>query len=235
VIGNEISRWGLSALFVGLGAWYLAGAGRELFPAGRRRPGPAASAGLHVSMCVVMIGMWWSWGAGIPAIAQVTVFTAGGGWFAGQALFGARAGAGNAAEPAGGLAGGHGASWYHAGMMAAMVWMAVAMSALTAPATVLASAGTAGAAEPMGSMAGMAAGAGPGLAAMAMDVPAWWVSAGCLLACAAFFAAALYFAVTLFCAAAPGRRPRRGSLLGTGTGALMAAGMAVTFLEMART
>ena len=235
MIGNEVSRWVLSALFVGLGAWYLAAAGRELFPAGRRLPRPAVGAGLHAAMCGIMLGMSWSWGAGVPAIAQVTVFTAGGGWFAGQALFGARTGAGNAAEPVGGLAGGHGASWYHAGMMAAMVWMAVAMSALTAPATVLLMSGTAGPAEPMDSMAGMAAGTGPGPAAMAMGAPAWWVSAGCLLACGAFFAAALYFAATLVFAAASERRPRRGSLLGTGTGALMAAGMAVTFLEIART
>ncbi|HTQ91441.1 MAG TPA: DUF5134 domain-containing protein [Streptosporangiaceae bacterium] len=236
MVGNEVSRWVLSALFAGLGAWYLAAAACDLFRAGhRRRPGPAVSAGLCVSMCVVMIGMSWSWGAGIPAIAQVTVFTAGGGWFAGQALFGARTGAGNAAEPVGALAGGHSASWYHAGMMAAMVWMAVAMSALTAPATVLLVSGTAGPAEPTDSMAGMAAGAGPGPAAMATGAPAWWVSAGCLLASAAFFAAALYFAATLFFAAASERRPRRGALLGTGTGALMAAGMAVTFLEIART
>ena len=41
------------------------------------------------------------------------MFTAGGGWFAGQALFGARTGAASV--------GGHDASWYHAAMMAAMV------------------------------------------------------------------------------------------------------------------
>jgi hypothetical protein len=70
----------LSALFAGLGAWYLAAAGRELFPLGRRRRlVPAVGAGLQAVMCAVMIGMSWSWGAGIPAIAQVTVFTAGAG------------------------------------------------------------------------------------------------------------------------------------------------------------
>ncbi|HEX3192757.1 MAG TPA: DUF5134 domain-containing protein [Streptosporangiaceae bacterium] len=215
MIGNEASRWVLSALFAGLGAWYLAAAGRDLFPAGRRRLVPAVGAGLHTVMCAVMIGMSWSWGAGIPAIAQVTVFTAGGGWFAGQALFGART-----------AAGGHGASWYYAAMMGAMVWMAVAMSALTAPATVPAGSGTAG---PMGAMPGMAAAAGPGPAAMTVGAPAWWVSAGCLLLCAAFFGAALYFATTLWL------RPGRGALLGAGTGSLMAAGMAVTFLQMAGT
>jgi hypothetical protein len=215
VIGNEASRWVLSALFAGLGAWYLAAAGRDLFPAGRRRLVPAVGAGLHTVMCAVMIGMSWSWGAGIPAIAQVTVFTAGGGWFVGQALFGART-----------AAGGHGASWYYAAMMGAMVWMAVAMSALTAPATVPAGSGTAG---PMGAMPGMAAAAGPGPAAMTVGAPAWWVSAGCLLLCAAFFGAALYFATTLWL------RPGRGALLGAGTGSLMAAGMAVTFLQMAGT
>jgi hypothetical protein len=215
VIGNEASRWVLSALFAGLGAWYLAAAGRDLFPAGRRRLVPAVGAGLHTVMCAVMIGMSWSWGAGIPAIAQVTVFTAGGGWFAGQALFGART-----------AAGGHGASWYYAAMMGAMVWMAVAMSALTAPATVPAGSGTAG---PMGAMPGMAAAAGPGPAAMTVGAPAWWVSASCLLLCAAFFGAALYFATTLWL------RPGRGALLGAGTGSLMAAGMAVTFLQMAGT
>ena len=90
MIGNEVSRLVLSALFAGLGAWYLAAASRELFPLGRRRRlVPAVGAGLQAVMCAVMIGTSWSWGAGIPAIAQVTVFTAGGGWFAGQALFGA--------------------------------------------------------------------------------------------------------------------------------------------------
>jgi hypothetical protein len=143
------------------------------------------------------------------------VFTAGGGWFAGQALFGARTGGGE-------LAGEHGASWYHAAMMAAMVWMAVAMSALTTPATVPAGSGAAG---QTGAMPGMAAAAGPGPAAMAMGAPAWWVSAGCLLLCAAFFGAALYFATTLWL--------RQGR--GAGTGALMAAGLAVTFLRMAGT
>jgi hypothetical protein len=161
--------------------------------------------------------MSWSWGAGIPAIAQVTVFTAGGGWFAGQALFGARTGAPSV--------GGHGASWYHAAMMAAMVWMAVAMSALTTPATAPAGSGTAGTGGPMGVMPGMAAAAGPGRAAMAVGAPAWWVSASCLLLCAAFFGAALYFVTTLWL--------RQGR--GGGTGALMAAGMAVTFLQLAGT
>lgn len=101
MIGNEVSRWVLSALFAGLGAWYLAAAGRELFPLGRRRRlVPAVGTGLQAVMCAVMIGMAWPWGAGIPAIAQVTVFTAGGGWFVGQALFGARTGAASVGEPA---------------------------------------------------------------------------------------------------------------------------------------
>jgi len=226
VIGNEVSRWLLSGLFAGLGAWYLAAAGRELFPAGRPgRLGPAVGDGLHVVMCAVMIGMSWSWGVGIPAIAQVTVFTAGGGWFVGQALFGARTCAVSAGEPVGGQAGGHGASWYHAAMMAAMVWMAVSMSALTTPVTFpVVTAATA--AAPVDSMSGMAMGSGPG-PAMPMGTPAWWVSAGCLLLCAAFFGAALFFAATLW--------RRRGTLPSTGVGALMAAGMAVTFLQIART
>lgn len=114
-------------------------------------------------------------------------------------------------------------------MMGAMVWMAVAMSALTTPATVPAGSGTAGTARPMGAMPGMAAAAGPGPAAMAVGAPAWWVSAGCLLLCAAFFGAALYFATTLWL------RPGRGALRGAGIGSLMAAGMAVTFLLLAGT
>jgi hypothetical protein len=197
VIGNEVSRWVLSALFAGLGAWYLAAAGRELFPLGRRRRlVPAVGTGLQAVMCAVMIGMSWSWGAGIPAIAQVTVFTAGGGWFVGRALFGARTGAASVGEPAGKLPAGRPGDTVRAG--------------------------TTG---PMGAMPGMAAAAGRGPAAMAMGAPAWWVSAGCLLLCAAFFGAALYFATTLWL--------RQGR--GAGTGALMAAGMAVTFLQMAGT
>ena len=69
MIGNEVSRWVLSALFAGLGAWYLAAAGRELFPLGRRRQlVPAVGAGLQAVMCAVMIGMSWSWGAGGHAV-----------------------------------------------------------------------------------------------------------------------------------------------------------------------
>jgi hypothetical protein len=230
VIGNEVSRWALSALFAGLGAWYLAAAGRELLSGRRHRLGPAAGAGLHVAMCVVMIAMSWSWGTDIPAIAQVTVFTAGGGWFAGQALFGTRTRAASAGGPVMDPVGEHGASWYHTAMMGAMVWMAVAMSALTTPMgvpAVSAAAATAGTAGSAASMSGMAMSTGQGPAAMAMGTPAGWVSAGCLLLCAAFFAAALFFAVTLW------RHPRRGALLGAGAEALMAAGMAVALLELA--
>jgi hypothetical protein len=256
LIGSGGVRVALTALFVIPCAWYLAAT-----VTGLRRPGPgsrrqALSFALHLLMCAAMISMFWSWGARVPAIAVVTAFTAAGGWFAGRAIFGT----------GGHGTGGHGTSWhgagcygnwYHAGMMAVMAWMPVAMELISPlPGT----SGTTGGGMSMpagdtGDMAGMsmpgmnvggtAAGSASGAGSLG--------SAGiiCLVLAAALFAAAAWQAVAaLRPLAVPGQvralgPPLPGTTGTTGTasvagsvardgiGALVAAGMAVALLVMA--
>ena len=116
MISNEFARVALSVLFAVSGAWYLAILVR---PRARGVAGYRESAGacLHVLMSVAVVVMCWPWGERFPAIAQVTVFTAAAAWFARQALFG-----GDALRV-------RCANWYHAATMAAVVWIAVLMSA----------------------------------------------------------------------------------------------------------
>ena len=121
-------------------------------------------------------------------------------------------------------------------MMSAMVWMSVAMSAMsTTPALVLA---PDGAGASTGSMAGMGMGGGPPLSAgTSADLPAGsagaWLSVVSLALCAGFFAAATWYAMAAVRAVAvPGRWPLR-AVAHQGVGALMAAGMAMVLLEMA--
>ena len=246
-IGSGVSGWALSLLFAIAAVWYLV----ILFRSFRWTAGPGhwrqpVGAFLHVLMCVAMISMFWSWGTAIPAIVQVTVFTAAAAWFAGAALFAGRqlpAASGCHETPAESGAstgpvrrsGQRLGTWYGAAMMGAMVWMSVAMSAMSAPALVLASDG-AGAST--GSMAGMTMGSGlrhpAGMSAgLPMGSGDAWISVVSVTLCAGFFAAAVWYAVAAFRAAAiPGLRPLR-VLVHDGVGALMAAGMAVALLEMA--
>jgi len=235
LIGSGSVRLALTALFAVLGAYYLASAALELRGPEESRGGQAFGGVLHALMSAAMISMCWPWGADIPAIAQVTVFTAAAGWFAAQAIFGG----------GGHRAGGCYGNWYHAGMMAVMMWLPVAMELTSPP-----SAGSAmsGMAMPEGGMAGMAMG-GPaptGASGAVTGVPAAGSLGGAgtvsLVLAAALFTAAAWQAVA---ALRPFAAPRHavtpesprpgtaGTALRDGIGALMAAGMAVALLEMA--
>ena len=237
--GDQALGWLVSALFAGFAVWYAVVLALSL---GRResdRAGQVSSA-LHVLMCAAMVGMFWSWGAAVPAIAQVTFFTAAAAWFAGRALFSRPAAqwdqVARLARPAA-AASADRLSWYHAGMMTAMAWMAIAMSAVSVP--VAAGAGA------MAGMAGMAAGqattASTSTVASATIVgsaPAW-VVAVCVGGAVLFLAAAAWQVIGTARAlaaartVAASRRPfGSGALVPRSVSALMAAGMAVTLLLM---
>ena len=111
--------WILSVGFAVLGAVSLIAALRARGTADR------ISYGLHVLMSAGMVAMPWAWGMSIPVPLSVAVFTAASLWYAYQALFRPA----SAAGPGDGHVH-HGPVllWYHAAMMAAMVWMAVLMS-----------------------------------------------------------------------------------------------------------
>jgi Domain of unknown function (DUF5134) len=231
VIVDGGARWLLSALFVALGTWYLADAAWALSRSRAGRSGRAATAVLHVLMSAAIISMLWAWGAAIPVIAQVTVFTAAAAWFAGHALFGP------AGQPGVGCYG----NWYHAGMMAVMVWMAVAMPLMSAPSSDGAVGGMSGMAMGGSGMDMGAAPAGATAATLMSSGSSGWAGAVSLALAAALFAAAAWQAfasVTQLAVAdgAPAAGPLRGGVGGAaanGAGALLAAGMAVALLQMA--
>lgn len=218
----------LSALFAVAAAWYLVVPVR-LRLRGAVGYGESVGAALHVLMSAAVIAMFWPWGERFPAIAQVTMFTAGAAWFAGRALFG-----GDALRA-------RCASWYHAVMMAVVVWIAVLMSAPGV--TVTAATVMAGSGSMPSDMVGMAMGgqapsvpgrgitAGPGTATV---VAAGWAGLVCLVLAAGFFAvAAWYTFAVLRLLAKPGPRWLPGTLPRDTASALMAIGMAVALLEMA--
>jgi Domain of unknown function (DUF5134) len=229
VIGSETARWVLSAVFVLSAAWFIADLARTLRAVHPGARSHAVAVGWHVLMCAAMLGMVWPWGTAIPPIAQVVVFTGAAAWFVGRAVLVAAPPAPSAVDA------GYGARlrlasrarhWYHAAMMAAMVWMAVAMSVpLTA-----AAAGTADAAGAM-AMTGMSMPASP---SGALRPPAW-VVAICLAAGLALGAAAAWLCISLArrLLTAPGRPRRRHSLLADAAGAATAAGMAAVLFAMA--
>jgi len=240
----------LIALFAVLGEWYLATAARALWRREKGHAGHALGAALYALASAAVISMFWSWGAGVPAIAQVTVFTAAAGWFTGQAVFGA---GGDHSE-------GTYQNWYHAGMMAVMVWMAVVIPLTSVPSEGGAISGISGPGSAMtgmdmggmdmggmdmggmdmGGMGGQAPAADGGTVLTAGSVG--WAGTVCLVLAAALFAAAAWQAVVaLRPVAAPGqgrapgpsRNNGAGVVLRDGIGALMAVGMAVALLEIA--
>ncbi|QDZ13572.1 DUF5134 domain-containing protein [Humibacter ginsenosidimutans] len=86
------------------------------------------SNGVHVVMSLVMLAMPWPWVSVFATAAQIAFFTAAALWYVYLALFDVHADAG----PGEGHHRGPALLWYHAGMMAAMVWMAVAMTPFAA-------------------------------------------------------------------------------------------------------
>ena len=240
MVTSEAVRVALTGVFATVCVWYLVVLCRVVTRLSRKLA--VVSIGLHVLMCLAMISMVWPWGTRVPVIALVTVFTAGAAWFAGLALFRVREAGHDLGHAAGRFAG-----WYQAAMMGAMVWMAVAMSAVTAPAGLLA-AGAAGQTS-SGAMPGMDMGATTAastsgtstsastttLSAFSFAHPTGLVSTVCLALCVVSFAAGAWFAVAALRAlAAPDLAgARTGSTVHDGMGALMAAGMGVALLAMA--
>jgi hypothetical protein len=108
--------WLISAWFATLGVAALVGTLRTRSWRGR------VSGAAHTLMCLAMAVMPWPAAADVPAIATVLVFSAGALWFVGLASLAPE----STASPS------HHehrfALGYHALMMAAMAWMAVAMS-----------------------------------------------------------------------------------------------------------
>ncbi len=232
---DESGRWLLSAVFAFTGTWYLLVMYRALV-----RPAPgwrsAVGAGAHMLMSAAMIAMFWPWGAHIPSIAQMTVFTAAAAWFLSEVLLAGPRGGHSGAELL--SARGPHADWYHAAMMTAMVWMAVAMATMQSPTSVLTTSTRTNGASAMFGMSmsslRMPAMAANGSPAMSMGAPAAWVSVICLLLGAGFLAAAAWYALaavrTLSAAANP---LPAGRLMHDGIGALMALGTGVTLLKLA--
>lgn len=174
--------------------------------------------GVHVAMSVVMLAMPWSWYDAIPAALQIVFFTAAAGWYVYLLLFLPRAGA--AAE-----VGDHRRGWlvwYHAAMMTAMVWMAVAMTART-PSPVMGMSG-------MDHAQHLPSGGAQMTGMQPWAVPLSWVAG-------IFFAVSAVLFLGWFIAQA-GRHPSRppavasAGLADTGSYVLMAAGMATAFLVL---
>lgn len=231
MVVEPVARWALSAVFAVTVACYLYG----LTQPDQRGPGLRliTDDALHVLMGVAMIAMLWSWGSAIPVMAYVLVFTAAALWFVARALFiPSTAGAAIGDPP---VAPGHhgfvGMAWYHAAMMASMVWMAVgmavAMSTLptassTAPSTAMDS-------MPGMSMPGMNMGpvSGSGMSGMSMSTTQSWIRVPNILLAVGFVVAAIW----LVAAGVRGRG--RHSLIAGALSGLMAVGMAGAFFEMA--
>jgi hypothetical protein len=204
-MGTPLTASVATVLFSTLGIWF---AGRAV--TGRDVPDRVSNL-LHLLMSGAMVAMPWSWA--VPALPQVVVFSIGAFWYAGTALFQPSSDAG--------IGLGHGAHgraaglWYHAGMMVAMVWMAVVMIPATASAD-------------MGGMAGMShAGSGPG-SAMTGDAP-WALAVS--IGVGAVFAGATVWLATLLIREAAG--PARGLEVADLTAStVMAAGMSYVFLVL---
>jgi len=204
-MGTPLTASVATVVFSALGIWF---AGRVV--SGRDVPDRVSNL-LHLLMSGAMAAMPWSFAA--PALPQVVVFSAGAFWYAGAALFrpssDARLGLGHGAH--GRIAG----LWYHAGMMLAMVWMAVAMIPESASAD-------------MGGMSGMTHGLAATGSAMTGDAP--WALAVSIALGAAFAGATLWLAGLLIREAAG--HARRLEIADLTASTVMAAGMSYVFLVL---
>jgi hypothetical protein len=210
-MGTPLTASVATIVFGALSVWF---AGRVV--SGRDVPDRVSNL-LHLAMSGAMVAMPWPFAA--PALPQVVVFSAGAFWYAGAALFrpasDVRLGLGHGAH--GRIAG----LWYHAGMMLAMVWMAVAMIPETASADPSGMAGMAG----MGDMAQAHGAVG---SALTGDAP--WALALSIALGAAFAGAAVWLATLLIREAAG--RAERIEVADLAASTVMAAGMSYVFLVL---
>lgn len=222
MISNPVLQWILSALFVAIVLYAI------VKTATSRTVVDRVSYGTHVLMGTAMFSMVWPWGMDLLLVPQIVVFGGATLWFAW--LFLSRATHRDAADDHGD---GHhsraGVLAYHAGMMAAMVLMAVSMMQMGT-----ADGSAAGGGHDMGSMPGMDMSDDAG-GTMSMGFPLWvgLASAACAIA---FGVAALYFtgnALASATSAERSSRPARTRTLEAVWNVLMAIGMAALFLPMA--
>lgn len=201
-MGTPLTASVATIVFGALSLWF---AGRVV--TGRDVPDRISNL-LHLAMSGAMVAMPWSWA--VPALPQVVVFSAGAFYYAGAALFrpssDALLGVGHGAH--GRLAG----LWYHAGMMLAMVWMAVAMIPAAAA----------------DDASGMSMTHAAGVAALTGDAP--WALALSIALGAVFAGAAVWLAGLLIREASGAARRLEVADLTAST--LMAAGMSYALLVL---
>ncbi|MEJ2579706.1 MAG: DUF5134 domain-containing protein [Kineosporiaceae bacterium] len=245
MIDNDLVQWTLTVAFTATGLYSLARA----VSAGNRdlRIGYAA----HALMSAAMVLMAWSWWDRLPVTVYIAVFALATLWYAQLAV---RSPAAAGDRDAAGHHDGPGLLWYHAGMMAAMVWMAVVMARMagsggdmTGSATAPAPAGGMDAAT-MGTMGTMgdaamsgsgSSGTGDmgGMSAGAMDAmglwnePSWSVALSAAVV-AMFAVAAVIFAVKVVRGRSGGHGASPRYRVEAGINLVMAAGMAGAFLAM---
>jgi hypothetical protein len=215
MVGGDAAWW-LTALF---GMTALFHTGRIVVSRGSH-PVDFAADGLHVLMSVAMVAMVWPWGMRVPAIGYGAVFTAAAAWFGAVAMY--RLGPAHAGH--GGVLG----AWYHAAMMASMVWMALVMSVSAEPLAVV----TAGGRSAGGmAMAGMSMPASsPGGAPAPSGAMPGWAGWSCRALAVGFAVAALIFIAAALRASLSGGRAAPLARFANG---LMAAGMSIGFALMA--
>lgn len=217
MISNPFLQWLLSAVFVGITVYALVRTVRARTFADR------VSYTTHVLMGAAMFTMVWPWGMQLLLVPQIVVFGLSTAWFVW--LFSSRrhhsAETDSHHSSSGILA-------YHAGMMAAMVLMAVGMMQMGTGGS-----STAGGADAMASMPGMDMG-GPGDGG-GMGFPLW-VGIASALAAIGFGIAALYFVGNTLASATSSERASRRGRTRTAEAVwnlLMAVGMAALFIPMA--
>lgn len=158
------------------------------------------SSGAHALMCLAMAVMPWPWATGVPAVVPVLLFSAAVLWFAGLVVF----------RPGGAHHAGAPLLAYHAVMMAAMVWMAVLMSAMPDDASGPGGADNLVVGHDMAGMAGMDL-SGPAsqpLATGTVALPGWaWLPSAAFVA--VFAVASGWYLVRL---ARPSAAPKTGPL-----------------------
>lgn len=178
----------------------------------------------HLLMAVLMIMVPLGWSIRVPAGVQIVLFTAAALWYAQLLMFRPSA----LSETAGSHHDGRPRLLYHAGMMLAMVWMAVIMAPLPG------SGGTTTASDaPDVSMQGMIMpGTGPSPEASAVTVAPvhGWADPVSIMIGAAFGVAAIWYLVRFVIVGAATDRTNGLRLADLGVAALMATGMALSYL-----
>lgn len=201
------------ALFVLTGGYYLARLVRD------RSWDDRILDATHLLMAILMIMMPLGVSTRIPAGLQILVFTAAALWYVYLILFRPRA----VAETVGSHHSGRPRLLYHAGMMLAMVWMAVIMAPLSGS-------GDAEAASMPGMiMPGMSTSPTPA----GLPARGWADPVSIMIGVGFVIATAWYLVRFVLVGSAPGRTDVR-KLTDNGAAALMAAGMALSNLVVIR-